>query len=99
MHRQSGRGSQRTLREATVGVPLVVTGPVEAAPSARRRLAELGVREGAHIVIQGRTAGGGAILAVGDGRIAVSGRLLTAIPTAPQATAEATSDGSARADS
>lgn len=77
-----------TMRQAAVGLPVLVTGPVRATPAARRRLAELGVREGARIVLRARTAGGGAILGVGDARIAISSRLLAAIPVAPDTSAD-----------
>lgn len=86
---------RQTLREAPTGVPLLVTGPVEAPTRARRRLAELGVREGARLAIRGRSAGGGVILAVGDGRVAVSRRLLGTIPAEPCTVAAAPTPGQA----
>ncbi|MCU0263166.1 MAG: ferrous iron transport protein A [Candidatus Nanopelagicales bacterium] len=45
----------------------------------RRRLAELGIRPGAGLQILSRTSGGGAILAIGDDRIAVSHQVLATI--------------------
>ena len=44
-----------------------------------RRLAELGIRPGAGLQILSRTSGGGAILAIGDDRIAVSRQVLATI--------------------
>jgi len=48
-------------------------------PAVARRLAELGIRPGAALRIQSRTSGGGAILAIGDDRIAVSRQILASI--------------------
>ena len=52
--------------------------------SVTRRLAELGIRPGAALRIQSRTSGGGAILAIGDDRIAVSHRILASIEVGPE---------------
>lgn len=41
-------------------------------PALRRRLGELGVRVGAHVTVSRRTAGGGAIVAIGDDRLALA---------------------------
>jgi ferrous iron transport protein A len=49
-----------------------------------RRLAELGIRPGAVLRIQSRTSGGGAILAIGDDRIAVSHQILASIEVATE---------------
>jgi Fe2+ transport system protein FeoA len=73
------------LDAARTGQPMVVRGP--GAPTSpggptravTRRLAELGIRPGAAVRIQSRTAGGGAILAIGDDRIAVSHQILASI--------------------
>jgi Fe2+ transport system protein FeoA len=55
------------------------TGPGGPTRAVTRRLAELGIRPGAAVRIQSRTAGGGAILAIGDDRIAVSRQILASI--------------------
>jgi Fe2+ transport system protein FeoA len=55
------------------------TGPGGPTPAVTRRLAELGIRPGAALRIQSRTSGGGAILAIGDDRIAVSRQILASI--------------------
>ncbi len=74
-----------TLDAARTGQPLTVlgptgpTGPNGPAGAVTRRLAELGIRPGAALRIQSRTSGGGAILAIGDDRIAVSRRILASI--------------------
>ena len=52
--------------------------------SVTRRLAELGIRPGAALRIQSRTSGGGAILAIGDDRIAVSHQILASIEVCPE---------------
>jgi Fe2+ transport system protein FeoA len=52
-----------------------------------RRLAELGIRPGAAVRIQSRTSGGGAILAIGDDRIAVSRQILASIEVGTEAPA------------
>jgi|APIni6443716594_1056825.scaffolds.fasta_scaffold1583723_1 Fe2+ transport system protein FeoA len=49
------------------------------APRVSLRLAELGVRPGARLRILSRTSGGGAILAIGDDRLAVSRQILASI--------------------
>jgi Fe2+ transport system protein FeoA len=54
-------------------------GPSGSTGSVARRLAELGIRPGAALRIQSRTSGGGAILAIGDDRIAVSRQILAGI--------------------
>ena len=50
-----------------------------------RRLAEMGLRAGTVLHILSRTSGGGAILAIGDDRIAVSRAILRAIEVSPGA--------------
>jgi Fe2+ transport system protein FeoA len=76
------------LVEARPGQPLTVRGPSGSGGPTRpggttgsvaRRLAELGIRPGAALRIQSRTSGGGAILAIGDDRIAVSRQILAGI--------------------
>jgi Fe2+ transport system protein FeoA len=54
-------------------------GAESSAGAVARRLAELGIRPGSSVRIQARTSGGGAILAIGDDRIAVSRRILAGI--------------------
>ena len=48
-----------------------------------RRLAEMGVRAGASLRILSRTSGGGAVLAIGDDRIAVGRAILRGITVGP----------------
>lgn len=76
------------LDAARPGQPLTVLGPRGAGDPDRsdgttravtRRLAELGIRPGAVLRIQSRTSGGGAILAIGDDRIAVSRQILASV--------------------
>ena len=76
------------LDAARPGQPLTVLGPGgQGDPehpdgttrAVSRRLAELGIRPGAAVRIQSRTSGGGAILAIGDDRIAVSRQILASI--------------------
>jgi Fe2+ transport system protein FeoA len=76
------------LDAARTGQPMLVLGPNASsepsgqggpAPAVARRLAELGIRPGAALRIQSRTSGGGAILAIGDDRIAVSRQILASI--------------------
>lgn len=47
-----------------------------AEPALARRLAALGIRRGVHLRLLRRTAGGGAIVAAGDGRLALGRELL-----------------------
>ena len=55
-----------------------------AVPAARaRRLAELGLRLGATIEVVARTASGGRIVAVGDGRIALDKSVTRRLPAEP----------------
>lgn len=49
-----------------------------------RRLAELGIRPGATLRILSRTSGGGAIISIGDDRIAVSRQILAGIEVSPE---------------
>jgi ferrous iron transport protein A len=76
------------LDAAPTGQPMLVlgpnassdpTGPGRPTTAVTRRLAELGIRPGATLRIQSRTSGGGAILAIGDDRIAVSRQILASI--------------------
>lgn len=92
------------LSAARPGQPLTVLGPRgitspegPSAPTDARlalRLAELGVRPGAPLQILSRTSGGGAILAIGDDRLAVSRQILAGIEVA-EVSASASADHSA----
>ena len=82
------------LDAARPGQPLTVLGPIGRGTPARpgdttravsRRLAELGIRPGAAVRIQSRTSGGGAILAIGDDRIAISRTILASIEVGAEA--------------
>ena len=68
-----------TLDLAPTGVAVVVDSSTAPSPGLTRRLAELGVRAGTTLRVQSRTSGGGAILAIGDDRVAVSRRLLRGV--------------------
>jgi Fe2+ transport system protein FeoA len=68
-----------TLDEAPTGTPVVVEACRTATTATTRRLAELGVRTGASVSITARTSGGGAILAIGDDRLAVSREILRCV--------------------
>jgi ferrous iron transport protein A len=70
------------LDAAHTGQALTVLGPARpalASGAVARRLAELGIRPGATLRVLSRTSGGGAIIAIGDDRIAVSRQILAAI--------------------
>lgn len=54
-----------------------------------RRLAELGVRPGAEVTVLHRTSGGGRILAVADGRIALDRATASALTGRPSAVLQA----------
>jgi ferrous iron transport protein A len=66
------------LASAPHGVPLTVVG-TGAEREVVRRLAELGLRPGAHLRSVQRTAGGGRVVDVAGSRIALGRRLLTVI--------------------
>jgi ferrous iron transport protein A len=51
-------------------------------PAMARRLAELGFRAGATLSVLNRTSGHGAVVALGDDRVAVSRDILRAVPVA-----------------
>jgi ferrous iron transport protein A len=67
------------LDAARTGQLMTVVGGSQSSHAISRRLAELGIRPGATLLIQSRTSGGGAILAIGDDRIAVSRQILNSI--------------------
>lgn len=71
-------------------MPLTVLSSRGRTVEAQRRQAEMGIRPGAVLRILTRTAGGGAILAIGDDRIAVSRSILRTVRVAePDAAASA----------
>jgi ferrous iron transport protein A len=72
------------LDSARTGQPMTVVGRSRSSSAISRRLAELGIRPGATLQIQSRTSGGGAILAIGDDRIAVSRQILDSIEVDPE---------------
>jgi Fe2+ transport system protein FeoA len=71
------------LDQAPAGVRVVVESSRAATTPVTRRLAELGIRRGATLTMLSRTSGGGAILAIGDDRIAVSGEILRSTLVTP----------------
>jgi Fe2+ transport system protein FeoA len=93
------------LDAARPGQPLTVLGSrgdtsprgPSAAAAARvsLRLAELGVRPGARLQILSRTSGGGAILAIGDDRLAVSRQILASIEVSAEVSADISAGRSA----
>lgn len=75
--------ARMSLRETLAGVPVSARVTLEAPrlDAARiRRLAELGLRAGAEVVVLHRTAGGGRVVAVDDARIALDRATLQAMP-------------------
>ncbi|MGB8020299.1 MAG: FeoA family protein [Candidatus Nanopelagicales bacterium] len=68
-----------TLDKAPTGVTLTILGTRGRTVQGHRRQAEMGIRPGAVLRILTRTAGGGAILAIGDDRIAVSRSILRTV--------------------
>lgn len=61
-----------TLDAVPTGTRVVVA-EVRLPVERRLRLAEMGVRPGSTVQVLGRTAGGGRIVAVGTGRMAING--------------------------
>jgi Fe2+ transport system protein FeoA len=68
-----------TLDDAQVGLSVTVETAGGATIAVTRRLAELGIRAGTVLHVLARTSGGGAILCIGDDRIAVSREILRGI--------------------
>lgn len=64
-----------TLDRAPLGAPLLLTATHHDA-SVARRLASLGLRRGVRVSLVQKLAGGGRILSVNGGRIAVDARVL-----------------------
>jgi Fe2+ transport system protein FeoA len=71
------------LDAAPLGLPLTVESSRAPTIPVTRRLAELGVRIGAQLTVLSRTSGGGAILAIGDDRVAVSREILGCVQVLP----------------
>lgn len=72
------------LGSADTGTTLIVVSAPAGSAATSRRLAELGIRPGARLRIVSRTSGGGAIVAIGDDRLAVSHAILTAVEVTDQ---------------
>lgn len=67
------------LDKAPFGVALTVESSRVEPPATSRRMAQLGIRTGASVSLLGRTSGGGAIVAIGDDRLALSRDVLRGI--------------------
>ena len=68
-----------TLAAVPMRTPVMLGSPrLDAART--RRLAELGLRAGAEVVVLHRTPGGGRVVAVEDSRIAIDRTTLRALP-------------------
>lgn len=67
-----------TLAEAPLNTPMTCVS-ADASPELRRRLAELGIRPGAHVRLLGRTSGGGRVVQVGGASIAIGKQVLRGI--------------------
>lgn len=83
-----------TLDQLTTDIPVTVLGSRANTVEGRRRQAEMGIRSGAVLRILARTAGGGAILAIGDDRLAVSRAILRSVLVADTDTAARAADPS-----
>ena len=70
-----------TLSQVPIGVAVRLADT--SAHPGRRRLAELGLRPGAHVRVVSRTSGGGRLLALGTSRLAVGRGSLDAIAVDP----------------
>jgi Fe2+ transport system protein FeoA len=68
-----------TLDEAPLGLPVTVEASVAPTAAVTRRLAELGIRTGAVLQLLSRTSGHGAIVAIGDDRLALSREILRGV--------------------
>jgi ferrous iron transport protein A len=69
-----------TLDEVPGGATVTI---VNATAAIQRRLAEMGVRAGAHVKVLYRTTGGGRVLSVDGARIAIDSQLAAAIHAEP----------------
>ncbi len=76
-----------TLDEVPPGQDVTVLASRADTVRVTRRLAELGIRAGSLVHVQSRTSGGGAILAVGDDRIAASRVILRGVTVVDPAAA------------
>ncbi len=72
------------LGSADAGPALTVVCAHAGSAAVSRRLAELGIRPGARLRIVSRTSGRGAIVAIGDDRLAVSQAILAAVEVTDQ---------------
>ncbi|MCU0283350.1 MAG: ferrous iron transport protein A [Candidatus Nanopelagicales bacterium] len=70
------------LDRAPVGRPLQVLATRCTSPALHRRLAELGLRPGASVLLLARTSGGGGLLGLGDDRLAVARTVLAGVEVA-----------------
>ncbi len=68
-----------TLAAAPLGTPLILTG-VHPDHTTARRLASLGLRRGTRVALVQRLAGGGRIVSVAGGRVAVDADVLAQLP-------------------
>ncbi|XVX20698.1 FeoA family protein [Actinomycetota bacterium] len=71
-----------TLDRAPIGEPLVFL-EASTAPEVRRRLAELGLRRGAHLTCVQRTSGRGRVVSVAGSRIAIDAATLGHLTVQP----------------
>lgn len=76
-----------TLDAVEVGTSTTVLSARTSSPAVSRRLAELGIRPGIRLRTLIRTSGGGAVIALGDDRLAVSRAILAAVEVSDQAPA------------
>lgn len=74
-----GTLADMTLDEAPTGVAVTVDSSAFGTSTHRRRLAELGIRAGTTLRLLIRTSGGGAIVSIGDDRIALSREVLRGV--------------------
>lgn len=68
-----------TLDDAPTGTPVVIGRP-DADPARCLRMAQVGLRPGAHVVPLHRTVGGGRVIGIGDARVAVGRSVLRTVP-------------------
>ena len=68
-----------TLAVAPLDTPLLLTG-VHPDDTTARRLASLGLRRGTRVALVQRLAGGGRIVSVAGGRVAVDAAVLAELP-------------------
>lgn len=68
-----------TLAVAPLDIPLILTG-IHPDDTTARRLASLGLRRGSRVQLLQRLAGGGRIVSVSGGRVAVGAAVLQKLP-------------------